>query len=454
MAQYNKTTGQLLADSKTLYEVVMLADADGNPSTGDTGINIEFSNSSADAFGRGRVSQPQTLGDYKHTYKSLNDFLVVSTSGGAVTYNDNAASATLTTNTTATSRIIHQTKQYHHYLPGKSQLVLSSFCFDAANNSSKKRVGYYDDKNGIFFEQEVSSIGVSTLKLIIRSFVTGSAQDIVVTQANWNVNRCDGTQSNFTFDPTKTQLFFTDFQWLGVGRVRCGFVHNGKFIVIHEFAHSNNISTVYWSNPNLPARSEVLNTAINGGATMQHICSTVMSEGGYIEAGTDFEVQNTTQLVTLTPGGTWTPIIAVRLKSQFNGYDNRVLFKPENISMFVDVRSVAFRIGKLPSAASLGGTLTWTSAATDSASEFATNATSINMSNFISFGGGFVASGNSTGSQQSSAPISQTDSRRNLITQNFNSNDSEVFVIAVRTLSTGANDTATIWGSIQWKEII
>jgi len=29
MAQYNKTTGQLLADSKTLYEVVMLADSDG-----------------------------------------------------------------------------------------------------------------------------------------------------------------------------------------------------------------------------------------------------------------------------------------------------------------------------------------------------------------------------------------------------------------------------------------
>lgn len=454
MAQYNKSTAQLLADSKTLYEVVMLADSDGNVSNVNSGTYVEFGGSAADAFGRARVSEPQTLGDYKHTYKNLNDFNDVATSGGGVTYTDNDASATLTTNTTATSRIIHQTKRYHHYLPGKSQMILSSFCFNSNDVSCKKRVGYYDDKNGVFFERQTAANGVVTLKFIIRSYVTGAPVDLEVPQTSWNIDKCDGTKSDFTIDTTKTQLFFADFQWLGVGRVRCGFVHDGKIIIAHQFMHSNNIASVYWSNPNLPVRSEVLNTAINSTATMRHICSTVMSEGGYIEAGTDFEVQNTATVATILPGGTWTPVLAVRLKNTFNNYDNRVLFSPENVSIIADVKSIAFKIGKLPTAASLTGTPTWTSVATDSASEFSVNATGVTYANFTSYGGGFVASGTGQGASSSSTPSTLTESRRNLITQNFDSTNSEVFVILARTLATGANDSANVWASLQWKEII
>lgn len=454
MAQYNKTTKQLLADSKTLYEVVILADKDGYVTDSNSGVYTEFSGTSADAFGRGRVSEPQTLGDYKHTYKNLNDFNDFAVSGGSVSYATNEANAVLSTNTTATSRIVHQTKTYHHYLPGKSQLIFASFSFNSLNASCKKRIGYYDDKNGVFFQRETDASGNETLKFVIRSYITGTANDIEVSQSNWNLDKCDGTKSDFVIDSTKTQLFFADFQWLGVGRVRCGFVHDGKLIVAHQFLHSNLNSKVYWSNPNLPVRSELLNTATNAGASMQHICSTVMSEGGYVEAGTDFEVQNTSAITTITPGGTWTPILAVRLKNSFSGYDNRILFKPENISVFADTNSIAYKIGKVPTAASLTGTPTFTSVATDSGSEFSINATGITYADFISFGGGFVASGVSTGSQSASSPSILTESKRNLITQNYDSTNSEVFVIIAKTLTTGANDVARVWASIQWKEII
>lgn len=454
MAQYNKTTKQLLADSKTLYEVVILADKDGYVTDNNSGVYMEFSGTSSDAFGRGRVSEPQTLGDYKHTYKNLNDFNNFSVAGGAVAYNTNEANAVLSTSTGATSRIVHQTKTYHHYLPGKSGLVLASFSFGVVEANSRKRIGYYDDRNGAFVELQTNGAGVSTLKFIMRSSVSGSAVDVAVAQADWNLDKCNGTKSDFIIDITKTQLFFMDFQWLGVGRVRCGFVHDGKMIVAHQFLHSNIDSKVYWSNPNLPVRSEVLNTAANLGASMQHICSTVMSEGGYIEAGTDFEVQNLASISTITPGGTWTPIIAVRLKNSFNGYDNRVLFKPENISLFADTNSIAYKIGKVPTVGSFTGTPTWSSISTDSASEFSVNLGGITMSDFISFGGGFVASGVSTGSQSASSPSVLTESKRNLITQNYDSTNSEVFVVLARTLSTGVNDSARVWGSIQWKEII
>ena len=455
MAQYNKTTGQLLADNKTLYEVVMLADTDGNPSGSNTGINVEFSGSTADAFGRGRVSEPHTLGDYKHTYNNVDDFFSVSTSGGAVNHTTHKACATLSTNTTATSRIIHQTKRYHHYLPGKSQLILTSFNFGANQNSSIKRIGYYDDLNGVFLENNTNALGVSSLRFILRRGTTGTGVDLTpVEQADWNQDPCNGTKSSFNLDRTKTQLVFIDFQWLGVGRVRVGFVHDGKMIVAHEFKHSNNLSEVYWSNPNLPIRTEVQNTAINTGASMDHICATAMSEGGYIEAGTDWEIQSPSAKLTIKPGGTWTPIIAIRLKNTFNGYKNRVLLSPENVSLFADTTSIAFRIGKVPSVASLTGTPTWTDANANSATEYSTDATGITLADFVAYGGGFLSAGNSNGGASTSQPATLTESKRNFITQNFDSTNSEVFVIMAKTLLTGANDQATVWASVQWKEII
>ena len=457
MAQYNKKIQEYLPQAKTLFEVVMLADKDGNPVSPNSGVSVEFSGASADAFGRGRVSQPFTLADYKHTYGDAKDFLTYSVDGGSISFPQNKANVLLQTSNLATSRVVHQSKLYHHYLPGKSQLIFNSFCFNDGDLSCKKRIGYYDDNNGIFFEKEIDDLGNIQLKLVIRSNVTGSVVDKEILQENWSVDKCDGTgDSGFSLDVDKTQLFFVDFQWLGVGRIRCGFIHDGISILCHEELHSNNTSEVYWSNPNLPIRAELLNTAVNNGASLQAICATVICEGGYIEAGIDWEVQNSSVKATQTPGGTWTPIMALRLKNTFKGSPNRILFNPEAVGIYADLKAVSFKIGKLPSASSLsaGVPLVWNDVNADSGVEYCTNATSVNLADFEAFGGGFVSSGVAQGSQNSASPNDLVKSKRNIITQNYDSTDSEVYVIIVRTLSTGVNDYANIWASLQWKEIL
>ena len=122
------------------------------------------------------------------------------------------------------------------------------------------------------------------------------------------LEECDGTGlSGFNLDVTKTQLAFIDFQWLGVGRVRCGFAHNGKLIVAHEFNHSNVLDEVYIANPNLPVRCEVRNTGAGTGGSMDQICSTVVSEGGYIESGIDFALTANSR-TTATPSATPLPL--------------------------------------------------------------------------------------------------------------------------------------------------
>ena len=123
-----------------------------------------------DAFGRIRMSSPFTLGDYKHLYGLDPNFVDYLVNGGTVAFQPNQACARLTTTNNPSSRVVHQTKFYHHYMPGKSQQILSSFNFYAATPNVTKRTGYYDDNNGIFFEQA----GDGTLSWVIRSYLSGS----------------------------------------------------------------------------------------------------------------------------------------------------------------------------------------------------------------------------------------------------------------------------------------
>jgi len=171
-------------------------------------ITSGSTNVSVDAFGRQRVADTFTLGDYKHLYSIDYNFLNYFVSGGSLTHNANEALVVLKTSASAASRTIHQTKMYHNYMPGKSQLVLSSFNFRAAEPGVIKRTGYFDDYNGIFLEQDATG----SLNWVIRSATngTGSIQENRIRQENWNVNTANVPE--FTLDITKTQLIWIDFQ--------------------------------------------------------------------------------------------------------------------------------------------------------------------------------------------------------------------------------------------------
>jgi hypothetical protein len=396
-----------------------------------------------DAFGRGRVSMPYTLGDYKHLYGLDPNFVDYSVNGGAVAFQENKACARLSTTSNSSSRIVHQTKFYHHYMPGKSQVILSSFNFYSATANVTKRTGYYDDDNGIYLEQA----GDGTLSWVIRSFVTGAAVERRFTQSQWNKDKCDGTgTSGFNIDTTKTQLAWIDFQWLGVGRVRCGFVHDGEYVFAHEFNNSNNLATVYISNPNLPVRCELLNTGTTAGAYFDQICSTVMSEGGYVESGTDWAVTNTLRVLT---SGSTLPIMAIRLKNTFRTYKNRMIVRMGNLNMFSDGENIKWRLIKLPDSSQLTET-TWTSVDADSGIEYNVDATAFTDGDEID--NGWVGASTQGSQKAGGSPGSNIPSsaKKNYIVQNYDSTDSEIYVVVATNL--GAQST-NVGVGMQWREI-
>jgi hypothetical protein len=395
----------------------------------------------SDAFGRTRISEPYTLGDYKHLYSIDESFLNYNVSGSTHTFNKNRASVTLQTSASAASRAVHQTKMYHNYMPGKSQAILSSFVFGAAQPGVIKRTGYFDDYNGIFFEQDQTG----SLQLVIRSATngTGSIQENRVKQENWNVNTL--LTGDAILDITKSQLFFVDFQWLGIGRVRCGFVINGVTVICHVFDHSNKTDVVYMSNPNLPLRCELRNTTTATGS-MEQICGTVFSEGGYAESGTTWAASNS-NLRTITSGST-VPVLAIRLKTSYNGLPNRAFVRLEDISIYSKDQAVKYRILRLDSGSITTGA--WVSVDPDSVVEYNISATSYTdghefLNGFVAAGGAGVGNTVAGAGQRSG-----TTNKINYIAQNYDSTESDLYAVVVTNLTSTSTDVAA---GMVWKEV-
>lgn len=274
----------------------------------DTSIPISFPPTALDAFGRQRVSQPYTLFDSQNRYAADNQFDVAVTGTGVTTYLPNEAAVKMEVTGAGAGSVVRQSYRSFPYQPGKGLLVLATFVMDGSQNLNlTQRVGYYNDQNGVFF-QRVNG----TYSFVLRSYVTGSVSDArTVNQSNWNGDKLDGTgPSGLTLDPSKAQILWMDFEWLGVGSVRCGFIINGQYIVCHTFENANVIANVYMTTAILPVRYEMVSTAAVA-ASMKAICCSVVSEGGFEQTSIDHVARRTTILGTIST--TFLPLVSIRL---------------------------------------------------------------------------------------------------------------------------------------------
>jgi hypothetical protein len=266
-----------------------------------------------DAFGRLRTSTPYTLFDSKNILSKNSLFDESLTGSGTVSYSSDKSTVSLNVTTASGDKVIRESKRVFSYQPGKSLLNLNTFIFNTAKTNLRQRVGYFEDNNGIILQQNNSEVS-----FILRTSTTGTASDSnKITQANWNGDKLDGTgTSGFTLDLTKTNIFFTDIEWLGVGSVRVGFVINGQFIVCHTFHNANSQTSVYMKTPNLPIRYEIENTgATASSSALQQICSTVMSEGGYEPLGVENIVKTADMATGQSVGTSYVNLVTIRMKS-------------------------------------------------------------------------------------------------------------------------------------------
>jgi len=295
-------------------------------------IPISFPANALDAFGRLVTVQPYTIFDSQNRYAIDNQFSTSTATGGATSYLANESSVQLSVTTSSGSEVVRQTYRSMPYQPGKGLTVLATFVMAAAKTNLRQRVGYFNTSNGVFVQQDGT-----TVSFVLRSNslpTPGTPSDVrTVNQADWNVDPLNGTgPSGITLDLTKSQILYLDFEWLGVGDVRCGFVYEGQVVICHIFQNPNVQTSVYMTTAILPVRYEITNTgATASSSNMKQICSSVLSMGGYEQTSIDHVARRTTSFINIDTAATFYPIVSIRLASTALGavvLPNRTQFLP------------------------------------------------------------------------------------------------------------------------------
>lgn len=278
--------GQIVAKGEQ-FETHVIADKYGN--LVDNGPD----SGAVDAFGRQRVSNPFTLFDSTMRYDKRADQWYEVTAGGATTnFLTNASTLELKTTTASGDSVLRRTKQNFPYQAGKSLIFLQSFVGAPLSSGLVQEIGFFNDQNGVMLRANGT-----TIQFVIRSFTTGSVVENVISQSSWNLD----TFSSLDF--SKAQIFAVDLEWLGVGRVRCGFVVDGAIKYCHEFNHANNINSVYMQTAILPLSYRLANTTTQAsGRTLQQICCSILSEGGYEPDGATYSVSHSLASIPNTSG--------------------------------------------------------------------------------------------------------------------------------------------------------
>lgn len=244
-----------------------------------------------DAFGRLRTSENFTTFNYYPSPLSATttldiDVFVSKQNGGTQTY-DAQNFINMPISGSGDTYSLRTTKQPMIYQPGKSRLiymtgVLMTTIPPTATTTSRM---------GLFSVDSATPPVVTTGTYLKCNGVSLYWEDVTqtvtttVVQSSWNIDTFDGTgPSGKTLtiaNAAETLLIVIDQEWLGVGRIRCGFIIDGVIYYGHQFLH-NGFTVQYTKTPRLNLSYYISGTTAN---SMRQMCCTNIVEGGYFTTG-------------------------------------------------------------------------------------------------------------------------------------------------------------------------
>lgn len=310
-----------------------------------------------DAFGRLRTSNPFTTFNYypSPSYTRTTDYdtwILAENGEGNIQYNSNNNCIDLNLDSDPgqddTDFAYRATKLPMDYQPGKSRLIMMSVVMintiPPAGEQVYTRVGLINHTNtisadindGIWFELDGSENKICWCEKIQDSAGTGYTLNKTF-QESWNIDTFDGTgPSGKTItinDMNKNSLIVIDQEWLGVGRVRCGFNIDGVTYYAHAFNHTN-IDRAYTKLPRQRLSYHISTTtnARTQSYRLRQICCTCISEGGFFPVGIRNSVCNNYQGIALD-SSTFLKRILLAIKINTNTLFKDAILKIININI-------------------------------------------------------------------------------------------------------------------------
>lgn len=391
---------------------------------------VPVATGSEDSFGRIKVAQPHLLFD-SHFQYSLQEkvFIRDSVLGATITHNANRAAVNLSCDAQLNSRARFRSRNYFPYSPAFTNTVIGSYNFHGATDGVVKRVGMYDERNGYILE-----CSNGTLRVGIRSSISGSPVTTYVDKANWNIDPMDGTGlSGKTIYLDKQHIFHLQFQWLGSGSVVWSTVIDNQIYPFHQFNFAGNIDSLYSQTATLPIQAEILNETGVNTSFFEFTCCSVTSNGALAQHGHLFSASNGTTPRVLSTSGVSYPVLSIRKKPGFTNIPVQILdlnaFSTSNDDFLMQVIHKPTLIGDV-----------WV--------DIANSNTQQDVSATSYTGGDVVAQFYIKGNLQASEKLELISRFWDLtLGDDFNGN-SEVMTMAATPITTNA----TIYGVISFKE--
>lgn len=324
-----------------------------------------------DAFGNAQFSQLTKVIDWMHTYHTHDeDFLDVTANGGSITGVTSESSVVFSTSTVSGSYASRTSHQYIPYNPGEGNEILISFrCGDEGKANVVRQWGLFDDEDGLFFQLSGTEFSVN-----IRNSASGTPTDTKVVQTAMNGDSLDSANvSNYLLEFSKYNIYWLDYQWLGVGRVRFGTISpTGKRVTMHTFENPNQHTLPYMRKGALPLslRQFNLDTA-SSTSEMRLICASILRQSHTVDFPGHY--YSYTSPRTAISGSVFTPIMSSKPNTTHFGETNRVTLIPTDFEVVVEGDPVQVQVIANPA---LTGASYIHSGSTDSAFVIDTSATS------------------------------------------------------------------------------
>lgn len=396
-----------------------------------------------DAFARLRASEPMTIFDSKQIFDNQPLFWDESLESGAditSAHSVNEAQTTITSSLNTAGVFTRQTFMRFNYQPGKSQQIIMTGVMDRSGGGTgvQRRIGAFDDNNGLFFEDDEG-----TMKVVVRSKKTGSVVDTKVAQSSWNIDKMDGTgNSAINMDFTKSHIWLFDYEWLGVGRVRFGMFHNGEIIYVHQSLHDNSETTAYMSTPNLPLRYQMVTTGSSPASSMSAICATVISEGGQEDLGVLHHRSTAGTQIDMDTEDTLYGIVGLRLKAANFGATIKI------VKLAVTLQSASDDVEwVLVFDPAVAGTPTWVNEANSSVQYF------IGAAGNIVTGGVHIDAGYVSTSAGQSASGGTAEFIENALRLGAKIDGTAQFIVLSARPINGSDTDVLVEGGITWREM-
>ena len=259
-------------------------------------------------YGELRASNPIDLISLYFQYNIPTDKVTVTQTGGGTVTQGNGLMTLTALNNNDVART--ETKAAINYIPGHE---INGFFTAAFLHGGYANTYQYI---GIFNTQDGFAIGYNGTNYGI--MYRYNEADTFINQSDFNVDKLDGTgPSNFIIDPSKINIYFISFGWLGVASIEFHVIReDGLWVLFHQIQTVNNRETPTVLNPSLPIRAETVN---EGGGNNPIAIATASWMGG-ISGGALIPNREWSYIypTEITINSTIKPLL-LRSKSLFNG---------------------------------------------------------------------------------------------------------------------------------------